>query len=230
MLLSPFFDVLPPEDRASLARVSVLKSLKRGKVLWRAGERVEHIAAVRNGLLCVTVDMNGDDEVLCGVLRKDDTLLLGLERGLPCPMAVRALTACDVTLVPFEAVEPLFRTHPKAVNYAYRTYVERLYGQRFLGAVLLNATIEKRLAYAYWSMSTVDREGRRVLESKVSQADIGKLIGTSREEVSRRSALLEQSHYISSEDGVLVLSESLPLLFLSETQVPAFLAAEFGIS
>lgn len=229
MLLSALSLYLNEDELKSLSQDTRLKTLKKNEPLWRMGEKVEHFGVVLKGVLGASVDMGGDSESLAGVFCKQDVLLTSLLEGALAPMTIKALSSVDLAWVPLRSLTPIAKQNWALTAQAYQMSVERLARQRYMSAVLINAPIERRLAHAYWQLSSLNREGLRVVETKISQADIGKLIGSSREEVSRRTALLEQSGYLSVVGGLIHLSDSMPLLILSETEVPPFFTAELGL-
>mgnify|MGYP005750993047 CR=1 FL=1 len=189
MVLNDVLDNLEPGVREFLLRNIQTKNVKKGAVIWRMGELIKKVALIDSGFVCVELGNAEGPETICGIHPAGSLLLTGLGPGVS-PLTLRALTPLVLTELDAGVFAKALLTSPGATSFVFDYILRLAYAQRSLIPAFAGAPVEKRLAHAYWTLSSPGPDGRRWVAKSVSQADIARYVGTSREEVSRKTQLL----------------------------------------
>ena len=206
----PLFSMLTVEQAQTIADGVVKRRYRRGEMIVEQGRKSDALFILLSGRArVITSDARGR-EVILAVLEAGDYLgEMSLIDNEPHSATVRAEVQTDV-LVLGRNEFAVCLTDNSSMSYAIlRGLVARLrYADRQIESLAL-LDVYGRVARALLDMAE-DDEGRRVIRSKVSRQDLAKVVGASREMVSRVMKDLEERHLIETqENGWVVLTERL---------------------
>ena len=227
--LPAIFDCCAPADKEHLATQAQVRLLKKGERVWTDGEPVEALLSVRTGCLGATVrDESGDtDYITVGAYPPATVVARSLSIPKPALFDVHALVGSSVVSIPLFAIRPIAQRTPELYENFSDIFVQALNQQLFFFHRLTHVPVERRLAYVLWTLSRVDRLGRRIIDFKLGQQELAQLVGTDRSELSRRKQLLVKSQMLLQTDAGLELTPSFRRLLASEPGTPGFILETF---
>ncbi len=206
----PLFSMLTTDQAQSIADSVVKRRFKRGELIVEQGTKSNALFILLNGRARVlTADQRGR-EVILAVLEPGDYLgEMSLIDNEPHSATVRAEVQTDVLVLgrgEFAACLP----ENSSLSYAIlRGLVGRLRNADRQIESLALLDVYGRVARALLDMAT-DEDGQRMIRSKVSRQDLAKVVGASREMVSRVMKDLEERGLIETqENGWVVLTDRL---------------------
>ncbi len=216
------FDVLKPETREQLARQARLVSLAKGEVLIETGMVNPPVFAVRSGLLALSHVQLGDVHTVTDFFMAQDLFVGSMSQDDVAPFEIRSVAPSVVVSWPMEPVMQAFAQNPEFSQWVMRYLVRRQARMHFHRARIACLPLEAQLAFFLWSVSEPAREpGQRLVTVRIPQALLASYFGVTREEVSRKKALLEKAGYLHTVSEGLLLTEHLPVVFAMQTDGPA---------
>jgi CRP/FNR family transcriptional regulator, cyclic AMP receptor protein len=207
----PIFAGLSEEDLAAVAAVSVTRNFSAGEVVFREGDGGDTCFIVRSGLArAVRQHSDGRSITLSHFAAGDIFGELAMFDEEPRSATVDVIDDAEVVAIPGRDMQRLMREYPEiavklnaALAQRLRATNERLSRQSF-------QTVQSRVA-AVLSQMVASARGVNESESDVvitlTQADLAKLAGSSRESASRFLATLERSGVISQGRGRLTVHD-----------------------
>jgi len=206
----PLFSMLTNEQGQTIADGVVKRRYRRGEIIVEQGRKSDALFILLSGRArVITSDARGR-EVILAVLEAGDYLgEMSLIDGEPHSATVRAEVQTDVLVLgrnEFGACLP----EASSLSYAIlRGLVARLRNADRQIESLALLDVYGRVARALLDMAT-EEEGQRIIRSKVSRQDLAKVVGASREMVSRVMKDLEERGLIETqENGWVVLTDRL---------------------
>jgi CRP-like cAMP-binding protein len=207
----PVFAGLSDEDLAAVAAVSVARRLGTGTVVFREGDRGDTCYVVRSGVArAIREHPDGRSITLAHFGTGDIFGELAMFDDEPRSATVDTIEPTEVIAIPGRDVQRLMREYPEiavklstALAVRLRATNERLARQSF-------QTVQSRVAAVLAQMVADVREGNpgeSDVEITLTQADLAKLAGSSRESASRFLATLERSGVISQGRGRLTVHD-----------------------
>lgn len=199
------FSGLDDGELEKLSKVSGRKRAERGAFVVRAGESTDSLYVLLAGRAKVTnTDEEGREIILAWLGPGEFFGEMGLIDGSPRSANVVAAEPCELLFLSKEAFQRCLQDNFQVAQKLMKTLVLRLReaDRKIESLALLD--VYGRVARLLLDMSEVI-EGRRVVKKKVSKQDMAKMIGASREMVSKVMRDLELSGYIRYEDDVLVI-------------------------
>lgn len=223
--LPPLFDCVAPADRTELASQSRVVLLKKGQRVWSDGDTVQDLLVVRSGCLGAALRAGPETEESRVVAAYPPDAVVARSLAIPKPamMDLHALVSSSVLAIPLFALRPVAQRTPELYENFSDAYVQALHWQLFFSSRLAASSLERRLAYVLWSLSRVSRDGRRVIDFRLGQAELAQLAGTDRSELSRRTQLLVKSGMLVKFESSLELTPSFRMLLAHESDAPAFI-------
>jgi CRP/FNR family cyclic AMP-dependent transcriptional regulator len=200
------FSMLTAEQAQAVADSVTKRRFKRGELLVEQGVHNNALYILLNGRARVlTADQRGR-EVIMAVLESGDYVgEMSLIDGEPPSATVRAEAPCDVLVL---GRQEFARCLPEAGSMAYgilRGLVSRLRNADRQIESLALLDVYGRVARTLMDMAD-DDNGRKIVRGRVSRQDMAKVVGASREMVSRVMKDLEERGQIETlEDGSVVL-------------------------
>lgn len=205
------FAGLSEEDLAAIADVSVSRRFGAGEVVFREGDGGDTCYIVRSGLArAVRQHSDGRSITLAHFGAGDIFGELAMFDEEPRSATVDVIDEVEVVAIPGRDMQRLMREHPEiavklnaALAQRLRATNERLSRQSF-------QTVQSRVAAVLLQMVAAARSGEAGEGDVVialTQADLAKLAGSSRESASRFLATLERSGVITQGRGRLTVHD-----------------------
>lgn len=199
------FSGLDDGELEKLSKVSGRKRAERGAFVVRAGESTDSLYVLLAGRAKVTnTDEEGREIILAWLGPGEFFGEMGLIDGSPRSANVVAAEPCELLFLSKEAFQRCLQDNFQVAQKLMKTLVLRLReaDRKIESLALLD--VYGRVARLLLDMSEV-ADGRRVVKKKMSKQDMAKMIGASREMVSKVMRDLELSGYIRYEDDLLVI-------------------------
>ncbi len=207
----PLFSMLTPSQAEAVAEAVIKRRFKRGEMIVEQGKKSNALFIILTGRArVITTDTRGREVILASLEPGDYIGEMSLIDNEPHSASVRAEVQTDVLML--GRVE-FARCLPENTSMAYavmKGLVQRLrHADRKIESLAL-MDVYGRVARALIEASHTDTEGLVVIRDKVSRQDLAKMVGASREMVSRVMKDLEERGYIETQDnGSLVIKERL---------------------
>ncbi|MBS0501889.1 MAG: cyclic nucleotide-binding domain-containing protein, partial [Proteobacteria bacterium] len=205
------FSMLTEAQAISVADAVVKRRFKRAEAIVEQGKKSNALFILLNGRARVMTADGRGREVILATLRPGDHIgEMSLIDNEPHSATVRAEVQTDVLML---GRTEFARCLPENSSMAYaimRGLVQRLrHADRKIESLAL-LDVYGRVARALLEFSVDEGQGERVIREKISRQDIAKMVGASREMVSRVMKDLEERGYIlTQEDGSILIQERL---------------------
>lgn len=210
----PLFSTLTQAQAESVSEAVVKRRYKRGEIIVEQGKKSNFLAIVLTGRArVVTTDTRGREVILATMNPGDYVGEMSLIDNQPHSATVRAEVQTDVLILG----RPEFaRCLPENTSMAYavmKGLVQRLrHADRKIESLAL-MDVYGRVARALLEFAQPDKDGQLVIRDRVSRQDVAKMIGASREMVSRVMKDLEDRGFIEvTEDGRTIVKDRLNTL------------------
>ncbi|OIQ82271.1 cyclic AMP receptor-like protein [mine drainage metagenome] len=209
----PMFSVLTEAQAWSLSQSIVKKRYKRGETIVEQGGRSNALFIILAGRARVlSVDARGREVILALLHPGDHVGEMSLIDGQPHSASVVAEVQTDVLMLGRVAFLQSLPENSSMSFSIMRGLVQRLRRADSKIESLALMDVYGRVARALLEMSDIDGE-QRLIRSKVSRQDLAKMVGASREMVSRVMKDFEQRGFVAErEDGCVLLREHLSSL------------------
>jgi CRP/FNR family cyclic AMP-dependent transcriptional regulator len=205
----PLFSMLPEDQLTLLTKVVRRNSFQRGATIITAGDVTDSLYVVISGRLKVMMSDDEGREVILSMLGPKEYFgEMGLIDDSPRSASVIALEACELlVLSKFDFKKCLSENFEMAMT-VMRGLVKRLReADRKIGSLAL-MDVYGRVARLLLEMSErVD--GQQVVTKKLAKQDIAKMIGASREMVSRVMKDLQVGGYIDVRGNSIYLRDNI---------------------
>ena len=206
----PLLSVLGEDDLVELARVVSRKSYARGSLILGAGDATDSLYILVSGRMKVFMSDLDGKEVILAILGPNEFVgEMGLIDNSTRSANVVALDQCEIVCIS----KPDFR-RCLADNFAMcmtlmRGLVKRLReADNQIGSLALMDVFGRVARLLLETAEIVD--GEKVVTKKLSKQDIARMIGASREMVSRVMKHLQAAGYIEMRDSSIVIRASIP--------------------
>lgn len=207
----PLFSTLTQTQAELVASAVVKRRYKRGEAIVEQGKKSNFLAIVLTGRARVVTTNDKGKEVILATLHPGDHLgEMSLIDNLPHSATVVAEIQTDVLIL---GRQEFARCLPENTSMAYavmRGLVQRLrQADRKIESLAL-LDVYGRVARALLEFAQPDAEGNMIIRDRVSRQDVAKMIGASREMVSRVLKDLEDRHFIETRaDGSTLIRDRL---------------------
>ena len=203
----PLFSGVRDPELEQIAGVAAHRKVPRGTVIVRSGDPTDSLYILINGSARV---MNSDEEgreVILSILGPGDFFgEMGLIDGSPRSADVVAAESCELLVISKADFKRCLQENFEVALNIMKRLVERLReADRKIESLAL-MDVYGRVAKLLLDVSEI-HDGRRIIPRRLTKQDIAKMIGASREMVSRVMKDLEGSGYILVDDGQIVLNE-----------------------
>jgi len=205
----PLFAMLTPSQAESLAGAIQKRRFKRGEFLVEQGKRCESLYILLAGRVRVVVTDSRDREVILATMHPGDYVgEMSLIDQEPHSASVEAEVQTDALVLGGAEFNRCLSENATTMAAVLRGLVQRLRSadRKIESLALMN--VYGRVANALMDMAPVDENRVRVIREKISRQDIAKMVGASREMVSRVMKDFEEQGFIETrEDGSLVVKD-----------------------
>jgi CRP/FNR family cyclic AMP-dependent transcriptional regulator len=205
----PLFAVLPESQLALLTSVMGRKSFPRGTNIINAGDMTDSLYVIISGRLKVMMSDDEGREVILAILNPGDFFgEMGLLDDEPRSATVVTLEACELLHLSKRDFKSCLEGNFEMALALMRGLVKRLReADKKIGSLAL-MDVYGRVARLLLEMSEIV-DGQKVVTKKLAKQDIAKMIGASREMVSRVMKDLQLSGYIEVRGSTLVIRDNL---------------------
>jgi CRP-like cAMP-binding protein len=210
----PLFSMLTASQAESVAQAVVKARFKRGESIVEQGKKSNSLAIILTGRArVVTTDARGREVILATLQPGDHIGEMSLIDNEPHSATVRAEVQTDVLVL---GRLEFARCLPENSSMAYavmKGLVQRLrHADRKIESLAL-MDVYGRVARALLEVAVVGANGNGVIRDKVSRQDLAKMVGASREMVSRVMKDLEERGFIETNpDGSMIVKDRLNTL------------------
>ena len=210
----PLFSMLTNEQAQAIADAVVKRRLRRGELVVEQGRKSNALFILLNGRARVLTSDSRGREVILAVLEAGDYVgEMSLIDNEPHSATVRAEVQTDMLVL---ARSDFARCLPENSTLSYgvmRGLVKRLrQADRKIESLAL-LDVYGRVARALLEFAVPDAQDRPVIKDKISRQDLAKMVGASREMVSRVMKDLEERGFIEVlPNGATLLKDRLNAL------------------
>ena len=205
----PLFSVLPESQLALLTGVVGRKSFPRGAAIISAGDMTDSMYVVISGRLKVMMSDDEGREVILAILGPNEFFgEMGLLDDSPRSASVVTIEPCELLYLSKRDFKKCLEDNFDLALTMMRGLVKRLReADKKIGSLAL-MDVYGRVARLLLEMAD-DVDGQKIVTKKLAKQDIAKMIGASREMVSRVMKDLQRSGYIEARGNTIVIRDSL---------------------
>src|SRR3954468_9926125 len=207
----PLFSSFPDEQLRMLASVVTRKSVTRSTTVMAGGDATDSLYIVLSGRLKVMMSDAEGKEVILSILGAGEFFgEMGLIDDAPRSASVVAIEPCELLAITKRDFKKCLADNFEMAMAVMRGLVRRLReADRKIGSLAL-LDVYGRVARLLLDMSE-NVDGEKVVTKRLPKQDIAKMIGASREMVSRVMKDLQMGGYIEMRVSNIVLRDSIVL-------------------
>jgi CRP/FNR family cyclic AMP-dependent transcriptional regulator len=207
----PLFSSFPEDQLRMLAAVVTRKSTPRSTTVMAGGDPTDSLYIVLSGRLKVMMSDADGKEVILSILGPGEFFgEMGLIDDSPRSASVVAIESCELLSITKRDFKKCLAENFEMAMAVMRGLVRRLReADRKIGSLAL-LDVYGRVARLLLDMSETV-EGEKVVTKRLPKQDIAKMIGASREMVSRVMKDLQMGGYIEVRGSNIVLRDSIML-------------------
>jgi len=201
----PLFSGLEEGELEKLSKVAMRRRVERNAFVVRSGEDTDSLYILLTGRAKVTnTDEEGREIILAWLGQGEFFGEMGLIDGSPRSANVVAVEPCELLCLSKEAFQRCMQDNFQVAQKLMHILVRRLReaDRKIESLALLD--VYGRVARLLLDMSE-EEDGKRVVKKKISKQDMARMIGASREMVSKVVRDLELSGYITFEDDRMII-------------------------
>lgn len=205
---APLAAIAPETAERLLAQFEII-SVERRTVLFVAGELAQHLTVVLSGIVKQTVAAPDERELMVALLGPSDQCgdLPASGTRLHSTTAV-AVTEVRLAQLPLAALARWLPAHPEFSTALLGLALQRLHAARTNLAAMAYRNVSERIADALLRLARqfgLARGGEILVRHELTQTELGQLVGTSRETVSKVLGNFAARGWIYVEPGCIVL-------------------------
>lgn len=205
----PAFQGLAPDRLDGIARMAVMRRVTRGTSVVLAGDSTDYVYFVLNGSLKVTVSDEDGREVILTIIGQGDVFgEMGVVDEEPRSATVTAVSAADLVQISQSDFRRLLQDNFEICLRVMSHLTHRLReADRKIESLAL-MDVYGRVARLLMDMAE-QVDGQTIVKKKISKQDIAKMIGASREMVSRVMKDLQVRGLIAETEGGVILQDKI---------------------
>jgi CRP/FNR family cyclic AMP-dependent transcriptional regulator len=205
----PIFQGLSDDRLATVARVAMMRRVPRGAAVVHEGDRTDFVYFVLTGNLKVMVSDEDGREVILTILGQGEMFgEMGVLDDSPRSASVVAVAPSDLVTIAKSDFKRLMQENFELSWHVMCNLTRRLRDADRKIESLALMDVYGRVARLLLEMSE-EIDGVKVVKKKISKQDIAKMIGASREMVSRVMKDLGLRGLIEETDGGVILREKI---------------------
>jgi CRP/FNR family transcriptional regulator, cyclic AMP receptor protein len=207
----PLFATFPEEQLRMLATVVTRKSVPRSTTVMAGGDAGDSLYIILSGRLKVMMSDSDGKEVILSILGPGEFFgEMGLIDDAPRSASVVAMEACELLSITKRDFKKCLAENFDMAMAVMRGLVRRLReADRKIGSLAL-LDVYGRVARLLLDMSE-SVNGEKMVTKRLPKQDIAKMIGASREMVSRVMKDLQMGGYIEMRGSNIVLRDTIVL-------------------
>ncbi len=205
----PLFHGLSDDTLAAVARSAMMRRVPRGQSVMHAGERTDYVYFVLTGSLKVVVSDEDGREVILSILGQGELFgEMGMFGEQPRSASVIAVMPSDLVMIAKQDFRTIMHDNFEVAWRIMCNLADRLRNADRKIESLALMDVYGRVARLLLEMSE-EVQGETVVVRKITKQDIAKMIGASREMVSRVMKDLGAQGLIEETARGIVLRERL---------------------
>jgi CRP-like cAMP-binding protein len=205
----PVFSGLSESTLEELAQVAHLRRLKPREELCHKGDEGSQVYVIVSGRLRVNTTSAEGSDVQFNLMNPGEVCgELALFAGGERTATMSAFDECEVLGLDRRDFIPFLRRNPDAAIHLLEALAGRLVRLSELVEDTLFLALPQRLAKKLVALGDQygERDGDTVrIEMKLSQQELGTMVGTSRESINKQMRQWEAAGYVKTERGVITL-------------------------
>ena len=214
------FEDLSEDELEELSRITPYRRFEAGEVIYRMEDPADALYFVRSGMVKISMYFPNGKEMILGLLGQYDIfgelLLLKEERR---PNQAEAVTATTLIVMPEEDFQRLLREKPRIAMKFIQVMSTRLWQaqqwQAEVGAFDAPGRLANLLVRLARDFGQPDERGTKI-DLNLTQQDLAKMIGATRETVSHCLARLLEFGAVKRRRSPIVVDEEALGTFLDE--------------
>ena len=205
----PLFAVLPENQLALLVKEVSRKSYPRGSAIIAAGDPTDSLYVIISGRLKVMISDDEGREVILAILGPNEFFgEMGLIDDHPRSASVVAIESCELLALSKRDFKKCLEENFEMAMTVMRGLVKRLReADQKIGSLALMDVYGRVARLLLEVAETID--GQKVVTKKLAKQDIAKMIGASREMVSRVMKDLQAAGAIEVRAGSIFLKDNI---------------------
>jgi CRP/FNR family cyclic AMP-dependent transcriptional regulator len=210
----PLFSLLTVAQAEVISGAVIKRRFKRGEALVEQGQKSNALFILLTGRARVmTSDSRGREVILATLAQGDYLGEMSIIDNEPHSATVRAEVQTDVLMLGRAEFARCLTENASMSLVVMRGLVKRLrHADRKIESLAL-LDVYGRVAHALLDFAVPDAQGQLVIKDKISRQDLAKMVGASREMVSRVMKDLEERGFIEAlPGGATVLKDRLNAL------------------
>ncbi|RKR67906.1 CRP-like cAMP-binding protein [Acidovorax sp. 94] len=210
----PLFSLLTVAQAEVISGAVIKRRFKRGEALVEQGQKSNALFILLTGRARVmTSDSRGREVILATLAQGDYLGEMSIIDNEPHSATVRAEVQTDVLMLGRAEFARCLTENASMSLVVMRGLVKRLrHADRKIESLAL-LDVYGRVAHALLDFAVPDPQGQLVIKDKISRQDLAKMVGASREMVSRVMKDLEERGFIEAlPSGATVLKDRLNAL------------------
>jgi CRP/FNR family transcriptional regulator, cyclic AMP receptor protein len=217
---SPFGD-LPPAVAQALETLTLTNEFPTGAILFTEGQEAKGIYIVRRGALKLSVCASDGRTLILRIVEAGEALgVAAVIGGRQYEATAEAQEPCEVTFLRQSDVLRMMRAHGEfALWVTQRLSHDYNSTCREIRTLMLSGSASEKLARLLvgWLDQRSGSPNPSRMKMRLTHEEIGQMIGTSRETVTRLFAGFKKQHLLEQQGATLVVSNRVAL----ESLIPA---------
>ena len=210
----PLFSLLTVAQAEVISGAVIKRRFKRGEALVEQGQKSNALFILLTGRArVVTSDSRGREVILATLAQGDYLGEMSIIDNEPHSATVRAEVQTDVLMLGRAEFARCLTENASMSLVVMRGLVKRLrHADRKIESLAL-LDVYGRVAHALLDFAVADAQGQLLIKEKISRQDLAKMVGASREMVSRVMKDLEERGFIEAlPSGATLLKDRLNAL------------------
>ena len=210
----PLFSLLTVAQAEVISGAVIKRRFKRGEALVEQGQKSNALFILLTGRARVmTSDSRGREVILATLAQGDYLGEMSIIDNEPHSATVRAEVQTDVLMLGRAEFARCLTENASMSLVVMRGLVKRLrHADRKIESLAL-LDVYGRVAHALLDFAVADAQGQLLIKEKISRQDLAKMVGASREMVSRVMKDLEERGFIEAlPNGATLLKDRLSAL------------------
>ena len=210
----PLFSLLTVAQAEVISGAVIKRRFKRGEALVEQGQKSNALFILLTGRArVVTSDSRGREVILATLAQGDYLGEMSIIDNEPHSATVRAEVQTDVLMLGRAEFARCLTENASMSLVVMRGLVKRLrHADRKIESLAL-LDVYGRVAHALLDFAVADAQGQLLIKEKISRQDLAKMVGASREMVSRVMKDLEERGFIEAlPNGATLLKDRLSAL------------------
>lgn len=204
------FSGLPAPDLRVIADCTITKAFPKNTILMSEGDTASSLYIILSGKVKVYVGHQGGTELILDILGPGGYFgeLALLDEG-PRSASVIALEPSKLAIISKTDFEQCLFNHPVITLDLIRALIRRIRALTESVRTLALLDVYGRIARTLLHLAE-EREGKLMIDQRLTHQDIANMVGASREMVSRIIKDLMAGGYITIKDKKITINEKLP--------------------